>query len=189
MKGNRSVQNLLGLRGLTDYGLMTDRGELIFFQVSPINISVLTPDTVEKRIGALTTLLSELPGMEVACLDAAESFELNKAFLHQRMEKTENPQLRFLLEKDLEFLDNIQIQMTTARQFLFLVRLYDMTPEQTFHAVADMEQKITGGGFHAFRLNKAQLKRMLAMYLDAGNCGDELPDIDGGHYLHKEENA
>ena len=44
-KGHRgkknSVQELLGIQHFTKYGLMTEHGELVFFQIAPTNISVL----------------------------------------------------------------------------------------------------------------------------------------------------
>ena len=41
-KKGRSVQDFIGVRSFTKYGLATDRGELLFYQVSPTNISVLS---------------------------------------------------------------------------------------------------------------------------------------------------
>ena len=38
----RSVQELMGIRGFTRYGLATEHGELLLFRVSPVNISVLS---------------------------------------------------------------------------------------------------------------------------------------------------
>ena len=42
--GRRSVQELMGIRGFTKYGLETVHGELLFFRVQPINISVHATD-------------------------------------------------------------------------------------------------------------------------------------------------
>lgn len=46
-----------------------------------------------------------------------ENFEDNKRFLRSRMEQEQNPVVRKLLEKNLSFLDRIQVQMATAREF------------------------------------------------------------------------
>ena len=47
-KGKRnSVQELLGIQRFTRYGLLTDTGELVFFRVSPTNISVLSRLNIE----------------------------------------------------------------------------------------------------------------------------------------------
>lgn len=52
-KGSRgkknSVQELLGIRHFTKYGLMTEHGELVFFQIAPTNISVLSYDNIERE--------------------------------------------------------------------------------------------------------------------------------------------
>ena len=38
----RSVQELIGIKSFTDYGLLTNKGEIVFFSVAPTNISVLS---------------------------------------------------------------------------------------------------------------------------------------------------
>ena len=37
--------------------------------------------------------------------------------------------------------------------------------------------------FETRRLNKAGLKRFLAIYLDASMDGDKMPDVDGAQYV------
>ena len=37
-------------------------------------------------------------------------------------------------------------------------------------------------GFEAHRLTKPELKRFLAIYLEASMDGDKMPDVDGGQY-------
>jgi len=56
-----SVQELLGIQHFTDYGLMTDAGELVFFRVAPTNISVLSPVNIAHKITGLTALLKLEP--------------------------------------------------------------------------------------------------------------------------------
>lgn len=178
-----STQELLGWRSFTPYGLDTDKGELLFFEISPINVSVLSPVTVAQKILDMTKLFSALPDLEVVCMDSAENFELNKLYLHQRSEKEQNPMLRELLEKDMAYLDNIQIEMSTARRFIFMVRCYNLKPEAVFQLVNEAEQKIAGNNFTVRRMGKADIKRLLALYFDAGDYGDRLPDMDDGQYL------
>ena len=63
----RSVQNLLGVESFTKYGLRTNKGELLFYQVSPINISVLSKASIEAKIRNLMHVLSTLPTIEINC--------------------------------------------------------------------------------------------------------------------------
>ena len=69
-KKGRSVQDFIGVRSFTKYGLATDRGELLFYQVSPTNISVLSYANIEIKIRHLMTALSALPDIEITCTDS-----------------------------------------------------------------------------------------------------------------------
>lgn len=116
-KKGRSVQELLGIRTFTKYGLSTNKGELLFYLVSPTNISVLSHTNIEIKIRHLMMLLSALPDIEIVCTDSSECFDDNKAYLVERLEVEENAKVRKLIKKDIEFLDTIQVEMATARQF------------------------------------------------------------------------
>ena len=122
-KKGRSVQDLLGIRTFTKYGLSTNKGELLFYLVSPTNISVLSHTNIEIKIRHLMMVLSALPDIEIVCTDSSECFDDNKAYLTERLEVEENAKVRKLIKKDINFLDNIQTEMATARQFFFVARL------------------------------------------------------------------
>ena len=79
-KKGRSVQELIGIRTFTKYGLMTGRGELPFFRVTPTNISVLSHANIEVKIRHLMMVLSALPDIEIVCTDSSECFDDNKAY-------------------------------------------------------------------------------------------------------------
>lgn len=63
-KKGRSVQELLGIRTFTKYGLSTNKGELLFYLVSPTNISVLSHTNIEIKIRHLM-MLKEFDKMEI----------------------------------------------------------------------------------------------------------------------------
>lgn len=119
----RSVQDFIGVKTFTKYGLMTQKGELLFYLVSPTNISVLSYVNIEIKIRHLMMVLSSIPDIEITCTDSSECFDDNKAYLHERLEYEQNPKVRKLIKKDIEFLDNVQVEMATARQFLFTARI------------------------------------------------------------------
>ena len=52
-KKKESTQELLGIEAITDYGISTKQGELVFFSVAPTNLSVLPADSIDARINAL----------------------------------------------------------------------------------------------------------------------------------------
>ena len=71
-KKGRSVQEMIGIKTFTKYGLATNKGELIFFLVSPTNISVLSHTNIEIKIRHLMMVLSAIPDIEINCTDSSE---------------------------------------------------------------------------------------------------------------------
>ena len=185
-KKGRSVQEFLGLKTFTKYGLATDKGELIFFQVAPTNISVLSSINIEIKVRHLMMVLSSVPDIEISCTDASECFDDNKAYLQRRLEEEQNPKVRKLLGKDIDFLDSIQIEMATARQFMFITRCRNMKPEQVFQTANRVERIISDQGFEVKRMKKADIKRFLALYFDASMNGEQMPDSDGEQFYDLE---
>ena len=131
-KKGASVRELLGVKTFTDYGIVTTRGELLFYLITPTNISVLSQASVESKIRQLMLVLSAIPDLEITCTDSSECFDDNKAYLYTRMEAERNPKVRKMLKKDILFLDQIQMEMATARQFMFVARCRNMKPQQVF---------------------------------------------------------
>lgn len=183
-KGSRSsVQGLLGIDSFTKYGLATSRGELLFYQVSPINISVLSKTSIETKIRNLMHILSAIPNIEITCTDSSECFDNNQIYLSERIEEESSPMIRSLLKKDKEFLDSIQIEMATSRQFAFIVRCKGIKPEQVFTLANRVEKVVSDQGFEVKRMTKEDIKRFLAIYFDASYTGERMPDVDGAQYF------
>lgn len=182
-KKGRSVQELIGIKTFTKYGLATSKGELLFYQVSPTNISVLSHANIEIKIRHLMMVLSAIPNIEVSCTDSCECFDDNKGYLQQRLSDEQNPKIRKILKQDVEMLDHLQAEMATARQFLFILRCKGMKEEQVFQAANRTEKVISEQGFEVRRMKKADIKRFLAIYFEASMNGDQMPDTDGAQYF------
>ncbi len=182
-----SVQELLGIQTFTNYGLATNKGELLFYTVSPTNISVLSQANIEIKIRYLMMLLTSIPDIEISCTDSSECFDDNKAYLKDRLEQENNVKVRSILQKDVVFLDRIQSEMATARQFLFIVRTKSKKNEQTLQIANRAEKIMTERGFEVKRMSKDDIKRFLAIYFDASFNGEQLPDCDGAQFLKAED--
>lgn len=178
-KKKNGVQALVGLERFTRYGVKTDKAELVLFAVEPTNISVLSAANVEIKIHSLMTALSVIPELELIATDSAERFDDNKAYIRKRLQSEQNESVRKLLEADYSFLDEIQLEMSSARQFMFAVRFKREKPEQIFNAVNRVEKTLADHGFAARRMSKPEIKRMLALYFGSSIAGDEIPDIEG----------
>ncbi len=179
----RSVQQLLGIQTFTKYGLLTDNGELLFYRVAPTNISVLSAANIEIKIRHLQMLLSAIPDLEIICTDSCECFDDNKAYLHRRAMAESNSEVRGLLLKDKEMLTSMQAEMSNARQFVLVKRCKGMKPEQVFVAMNRVLKSVSEQGFEAQRMDKADIKRLIAIYFGASMDGDLMPDTDGGQFF------
>lgn len=178
-KSNNSTQELIGIKQFSRNGLLTSRGELVFFVVNPTNISVLSQSSIAAKIRHFMQLLTAQPDIDILCMDDSENFDANKSYLAQRLKDEENPKVRALLHKDLAFLDEIQISMSTARKFMFVIRLRNGSDEQSFANLNRIEKVISEQGFDVKRASKSEIKRFLSIYFGRTAADDELPDFDG----------
>ena len=179
----KSVQKLLGVKFFTENGIETIKGEYVFFNVQPTNISVLSTANVENKIRLLRLVFSSVPYLEILCTDSCECFDDNRYYLKERIEMESNSKIRGLLEKDLDFLDSIQTETATARQFLFIARCKSAKPEQVLSTANRVEKVISDQGFEVRRMSKRDIKRFLAIYFDASMDGDKIPDYDGEQFF------
>ena len=182
-KKGQSVQDMMGIRTFTKYGLRTEKGDLLFYMVSPTNISVLSYANIEIKIRHLMMVLSSLPDIEITCTDSSECFDANKAYLHSRLESEQNPKVRKLIRQDIAFLDNVQVEMATARQFLFTARVKGKKQKQVFEQANRVEKIISEQGFEVRRMRKEEIKRFLAIYFEASMNGEQMPDGDGEQFF------
>ena len=185
----KSVQKLIGFEEFTKYGVRANKEDFIFFSVEPVNISVLSAANIESKIYHLMMILSVVPELELLALDSCESFEPNKAYLQKRLKEEKNPAVRKLLQADYQFLDEIQLEMSSARQFLFAVRFRRENDGQIFRLVNRIDKAVTEHGFTIKRMDKPEIKRMLALYFGTSISGEEIDDIEGERYFEGDLNV
>lgn len=178
-KPKNTVQELIGIETFSKFGLKTSKGEIAYFVIAPTNISVLSNENIQLKVWHLMQILSAQPNIEITCIDSCERFDDNKNFMVERLSEEKNPAVKQCLEKDIDYLDNIQIEMSTARQFMFSVRFRREKEEQIFNQINRVEKAIAEQGFEVKRLKKNDIKRFLAIYYGASMQGELIPDIDG----------
>jgi len=183
-KQKLSTRQLINTKAITDYSLLTyGHGELVYFIIKPTNISVLSEASIAARIYALMTVLKGMAEIEMLCLNSRENFEDNKRFLRNRIEQEDNPTVRKLLEADLTFLDRIQVQMATAREFLIVIRLRDEKPNEVFPYLNRIEKTLREQGFSVKKAEKEDIKRILAVYFEQNVTTEKFEDFDGERWV------
>ena len=179
-----STRQLIGTKDITDYSLQTyGHGELVYFIIKPSNISVLSEASVSARIYALMTVLKGMAEIEMCCLNSRENFEDNKRFLRARIEQENSPTIRKLLEADLNFLDRIQVQMATAREFLIIIQLKDEKQKEIFPYLNRIEKTLREQGFAVKRAGSEDIKRILAVYFEQNVTTERFEDFDGERWV------
>ena len=184
-KRKNSVQSLIGFERFTNYGIKTEKAEIAFFSVEPTNISVLSEVNIDNKIHHLMTLLTSVPFLEIMALDSFEYYDSNKAYVKARLQEEQNVSIRKLLLADLDFLDGIQIEMSTARQFLFAIRFKREKENIIFNRINEVDKIFKDNGFIVRRMNKNDIKRMLALYFGTSISGDMIEDIEGENEIMK----
>lgn len=179
----QSTRQLMGVKDLTDYSILTQHGELVLFSIKPTNISVLSADSISARIYALMTVLKGMVELEMLCLNSRENFEDNKRNIRERMEQEDNHILRKLMEQDLNYLDRIQVQMATAREFLILIRLREEKQKEILPYLNRIEKSLKEQGFTTKRADNEDLKRVLAVYFEQNVTSEKFEDFDGERWI------
>ena len=185
-KKKNSIQKLIGFETFTKYGVKTDKCEFVFFHVEPTNISVLSADNIDAKVHHLMMLLSMVPELEIIALDSCECFDTNKSYVRMRLKDEPNEAVRDMLSADYSFLDEIQVEMSSARQFMFCVRFRKEKEDQVFNLINRIGKAVAEHGFMAHRMTKPDIKRMLALYFGTSMTGDGIPDIEGENYFDME---
>lgn len=181
--GARSTRDLMGIQEITDYSVVTARGELVFFILKPTNLSVLPTSGIDARIGALKNVMQSQTELELLALNSAESFESNKEYYRARAEREELPAIRTLLEQDDRHLDSIQALIASAREFYLIVRLKGEREHDVLPYLSRIEKSIKECGFLVRRAGEQELMKMLSIYYEQNVTTEHFDSWDGERWL------
>ena len=179
----QATRQLVGVEGITEYSLKTASSEVVFFSVKPSNISVLSEENLAAKIYSLMTVLKGLTEIEILCVNSRESFESNKNNLRRISEKEENPAVRKLLEQDAVFLDHIQAQTATAREFLLIVRVRNLKEKEIFSYLNRIEKTLRENGFSARQYGTEDIKTLLGVYFEQNVTTEKFDNFDGERWI------
>ena len=175
LRERQSTRQLMGISQLTDHGVKTAKGELVFFMLSPDNLSVLSPEGVQARVTALGNLLRTTPAVRLQAMDSRESFQANKNFYQRRLDQEQLPAIRNLLRQDAAHLDDIQASTASAREFALV---YPVDKD----SAADprlTEKNLWDAGFHVRLAGDQDIKRILAVYYQQDVVTEQFLNFDG----------
>ncbi len=175
LRERQSTRQLMGITQLTDHGVKTAKGELVFFMLKPDNLSVLSPEGVRGRVSALADLLRAVPSIRLQAMDSRESFQANKDFYQRRLEEEPLPGIRELLRQDAAHLDDIQASTASAREFALV---YPVEKD----SAADprlTEKALRDAGFRVRLAEGQDIMRILAVYYQQDVTTEQFLNFDG----------
>lgn len=185
LRQRQSTQQLMGIDRLTDHGVKTPRGELVYFLIRPDNLSVLSAEVIRSRVRALMELLGGIETARLLALDSRESFQQNKLRYQERLEREDNPAVRELLRQDMAHLDTIQTTTASAREFAIAYALERQSNENTEALLSRMAKDIRDRGFHVQIAMGQDIQRLLAVYYQQDVTTEFFEQYDGEMAVNK----
>ena len=181
-----STRQLMGVTEITEYSLKIASSEAAFFSIKPCNISILSEESLSGKIYSLMSVLKGVAEIEFLSLNSRESFEGNKSFLRSRIAAESNPAVRSLLEQDIQYLDHIQAQTATAREFLLVVRLRNLKDKEIYSHLNRIEKILTENSFTVRRYGREDIKTLLAVYYEQNVTTEIFDNHDGERWIINE---
>lgn len=179
-----NTRKLLDMQSVEDCCLVSySDAKSAFLIISPVNLNVVSKSMKEALVGNLAKAVGQIGTVEFLCVNSAQDYETNKRFLHRRMALEQNDTLREIDRMDIEFLDDIQVQMATSREFLIVLRFQARESIQQVTTVLEKARKIMSeNGFDVQAAGKAQIKKVLAIYLEQNIYDGNMQNFDGEFY-------
>ena len=185
LRQRKDTRQLIGIDQFTEHGAKTAGGELVFFLIRPDNLSVLSGEDIRGRIRALTDLLRGTQEVRILALDSRESFQRNKDWYRQRLEREDMPAIRELLRRDTAHLDEIQAATASAREFALVYRLDPREGGAETSRLRQTEQGLRDLGFQARLASEQDIKRLLAVYYQQDVTTEWFEGYDGERWVAK----
>lgn len=187
-KNKSTTHDLMNVKRISNDILYTpDKRKIVYIYIEPINLSVSSPELIRSRIEALTHVIISTGELGIMALNSYQSYESNKTYLSELIQKERNPKLRELNALDRQYFDDIRMTMATSRDFLLVVT-FSLTDNDTYinTTVNQILQCLHENQYSAHLAGKQELKRLFAIYYEQANF-DSLQSFDGEAYIDEEE--
>ena len=185
MPRQKNTRRLINSESIDRFGLKTYQGTtLVYFLIRPTNLSVLSETAIRQKVQELMLATQAMQEVEWMALDSRENFETNREYLKRRIRQEPVPVLRTLMEKDRAYLDQIQIQTATTREFLVCVRLKNYNEKEVYPYLNRLSKLMEEHGFDVRRADREDVKRLLAVYFTQSVVTEHYDDFDGERWLY-----
>lgn len=185
IKNNNSrVQSLLEIDKICENFLLKTNGEeLYYISVQPTNISVLSENQVGSLVRSLSNIIGQIPKSEILCTDSSQNYTDNLRHLSDLIKTEKNNAIKALNEQDIKYLENVRSNTATSRAFFLVVRCNSTDTESNKSRFIQTALQICREHKLTVKLmNKDEIKKLIAIYLEQNIYDEQLPDFDGQQY-------
>lgn len=81
------------------------------------------------------------------------------------------------------FLDHIQAQTATAREFLLIVRIRNLKEKEIFSYLNRIEKTLRENGFSARQYGAEDIKTLLGVYFEQNVTTEKFDNFDGERWI------
>ena len=185
----RSTRQLLGISSISSKGIERNDGDIIiYYQIQPTNLSVLSSEIIKNKVYELLDLIRENKQLEITCLDSRESFKENKIFLKQRINAETNPKLKELLREDLVAIENESLDTNGKRTFLIGLRFVAGQLRDLDSILARFNSLALSNGLQLHQLSQQETMTLMAVWFKQDVTTEYFENMDGRRFIIDEEN-
>lgn len=183
-KERDTVRAFIGIKEITDNGVARIHDEeLLLFLLEPDNLSVLSEESVKRKIYGLMTVLKGITDLEFCCVNSHENFTENKRYLKWRIREEKNISVKLLLESDLAELERMESNHGGAREFLLILRLRKDNAREMAVVLSRVEKAFREQAIRVKRAEKRDVKRILSVYFAQRMEAGMIEDYDGERWV------
>ena len=183
----QEFKNLFGIKGFRRDFVETEGGTIAFFRIMPNNLTVLPEAVIEYQIEQMKQLLQNEDDLSVFCTDGSEIGEENVRFFKKRIAEEKRPEIKDILQKDMESFETRHRQRTSLKQFFILLTMdSSWTDEMLYTRASEIGKKLHEHGFANSMLEQSGIRHLLGIYFSGSMYAEQWKEEDFYEYVTRD---
>ena len=175
----QEFKTLFGIKGFRRDFVETEDGTIAFFRIMPNNLTVLPEAVIEYQIEQMKQLLQNEDDLSVFCTDGSEIGEENIRFFKKRIAEEKRPEIKAILQQDMESFEARHRQRTSLKQFFILLTMdSSWTDEMLYTRASEIGKKLHEHGFANSMLEQSGIRHLLGIYFSGSMYAEQWKEED-----------
>ena len=183
----QEFKSLFGIKGFHRDFVDTEGGILAFFRIMPNNLTVLPEAVIEYQIEQMKQLLQNEDDLSVFCTDGSEIGEENIRFFQKRIKEEKRPEIKAILQSDMDSFEARHRQRTSLKQFFVLLTMdSSWTDEMLYTRASEIGKKLHEHGFANSMLEQSGIRHLLGIYFSGSMYAEQWKEEDFYEYVTRD---